>query len=122
MERTTGFEPATLTSAKKGEENRPPSPSQSPDVVSCPPIRPPSPSSPPIPYTGLPSRRPRMHWHATRYRGAHCSSVVINPCQIVTDQVVRTSDLGESAAHAESMSVKTSSIVRVPSTQSTIPW
>jgi hypothetical protein len=32
-ERTTGFEPATLTLAKKNEENRPPSPSQSPDVV-----------------------------------------------------------------------------------------
>jgi hypothetical protein len=37
------------------EENTPLSPSQSPDVVSCPPIRPSSPSSPPIPYTGLPS-------------------------------------------------------------------
>ena len=37
---------------------RPPGPSQSPDVVSCPPIRPPSPSSPPIPYTGLPSPPP----------------------------------------------------------------
>ena len=54
MERTTGFEPATLTLAKKGCGSPPLSPSQSPDVVSCPPIRPPSPSTPPIPYTGLP--------------------------------------------------------------------
>jgi hypothetical protein len=43
---------------KEREENRPLSPSQSPDVVSCPPIRPASPPSPPIPYTGLPSPPP----------------------------------------------------------------
>ena len=34
MERTTGFEPTTLTLAKKGEENRPAGPSS--PLTSCP--------------------------------------------------------------------------------------
>ena len=43
------------------EEKPPLSPSQSPDVGSCPPARPPSPPSPPIPYTGLPSQTQTSH-------------------------------------------------------------
>jgi uncharacterized protein (DUF433 family) len=82
-ERTTGFEPATLTLAKKVKMFvrlvRP-----APDVVSCPPMRPCGPSSPPIPYTGLPS-----HAHderAARYR-AHgydgvMDRITINPHQM----------------------------------------
>ena len=75
MERTTGFEPATLTLAKVVVPVRL-SPSQPPDVVSCPPTRPPSPSSPPIPYTGLPSRLSDEigHWHRSGAIVQRCSS------------------------------------------------
>jgi uncharacterized protein (DUF433 family) len=82
-ERTTGFAPATLTLAKR-EENRPSSPSQSPDVVFCPPIRPPAPPTPPILYTGLPSPRKRNRLLAQWVHGydGGMDRITVNPRQM----------------------------------------